>query len=81
MLQNHKMEEKIEFEEDKIMSIFFKKEKEAKKPKMLTRHEDEYRSTQESDIFNKHGHTKITCPIQLNPEFEAEFLSSINIKE
>lgn len=28
LLQNHKMDEKIEIEEDRIMSIFFKKNKE-----------------------------------------------------
>jgi len=29
LLQNHKIEEKIEFEEGKIVNMFFKKEKES----------------------------------------------------
>lgn len=67
MLQNHKMEEKIKFEEeDRIMAIFFKKEKEVKSSQPTKKYEEEYTATQEADIFNRHGHIKITCPIQLS---------------
>lgn len=80
LLQNLKMDEKIEMEEDRIMSIFFKKEKEGEEAEKSS-FEEEYKAIKEADIFNRHGQITLGCPVESLQDEEEDFLETVNIKD